>query len=257
MTEDDHPITIAATADLHYDHSSKGLWKELFVQASRSADVLLICGDLTDYGLDEEAHLLADDLIAHCRIPVVAVLGNHDYESNRVTEISKILEAAGVHLLSGSCVEIRGTGFVGTHGFGGGFGARMLNAWGEPATKAFVQESVEQALHLERALARLDTAYKIALLHYSPIRETVMGENPEIFPFLGSTRLEGPLNRFPVDAVFHGHAHNGAHEGRTSGGTPVYNVSASVLRRLRPGQPPFVLFTPSRVSMGRETEVAI
>jgi len=235
---------IAATSDLHYVRNSKGLWKDLFLYASENADVLAICGDLTDYGLPEEAQVLAEDLRAHCHIPVVAVFGNHDFESGAIGEVTKILEGAGVHLLDGECAEIQNVGFVGVRGFGGGFGSRMLAAWGEPATKHFVQESVDQALHLERALARLETTYRIALLHYSPIRDTIVGENPEIFPFLGSTRLEGPLNRFKVDAAFHGHAHNGTHEGATSTGIPVYNVAASLLRKHNPNHPPCMIYSP-------------
>lgn len=230
-------LRIAATSDLHYDRHSKGKWRELFIEASNTADVLVLCGDLTDYGLPDEAHMLVEDLM-HCSIPVLAVLGNHDYESAHYEEVRTIIEHAKVSVLDGDCAEIRGVGFAGVCGFGGGFGRRMLNAWGEPAIKHFVQEAVDQAMRLERALSRLSTPQKIALLHYSPIRDTVMGEDPEIFPFMGSTRLEGPLNRFAVTAAFHGHAHGGTHEGVSSAGVPIYNVAVPVLKKRFPDRLP-------------------
>ncbi len=238
----DQPMRIAAASDLHYHRNSKGEAKELFTRASQEADVLLLCGDLTDYGLPDEAHVLAEDIHSFCRIPIVAVLGNHDFESGQTPELIRILEAAGVRVLDGECLEMGEVGFVGVCGFGGGFGARMLNAWGEPAIKHFVQESVDQAMKLERALSRLKTRHRIALLHYAPIRETVTGEDPEIFPFLGSTRLEGPLNRFQVDAAFHGHAHNGKLEGHTSTGVPVFNVAPAILKKA--GRGPCFIFQP-------------
>jgi Icc-related predicted phosphoesterase len=136
-----------------------------------------------------------------------------------------------VTVLNGEAIEIAGVGFAGICGFGGGFGRRMLNAWGEPLIKQFVQESISHAVRLEQALAKLQTEKRIVVLHYSPIRDTIQGEDPEIYPFLGSSRLEEPINRFKVSAVFHGHAHNGALDGKTSIGIPVYNVSAPALRK--------------------------
>lgn len=223
-------LRVAAVGDLHYTKHSQGKFQPLFSEISVHADVLLLCGDLTDYGLAEEARLLADDLRI-LKIPALAVLGNHDFESNQAAEIEKLLYEAGIQLLDGDCAEIRGVGFAGVCGFGGGFDSHMLNSWGEPIIKAFVQEGVDQALRLEKALARLQTPQKIAFMHYSPIRATVEGEPLEIFPFLGSTRLEGPLNRFHVNAVFHGHAHRGAVSGKTNLGIPVYNVAIPVLER--------------------------
>jgi Icc-related predicted phosphoesterase len=129
-------------------------------------------------------------------------------------------------MLNGEAVEIAGVGFAGICGFGGGFGRRMLNAWGEPLIKQFVQESISHAIRLEQALVKLQTDRRIVVLHYSPIRATLQGEDPEIYAFLGSSRLEEPINRFRVTAVFHGHAHNGILDGKTSTGIPVYNVSA-------------------------------
>lgn len=231
------PLRIAAAADLHCTKSGKGQFQPLFAEASHDADVLLLCGDLTDYGLPEEAQVLADDIHAFATVPVLAVTGNHDSESGHMDEVVRILTAAGVRVLDGDCAEIQGIGFAGVCGFGGGFGRQMLNAWGEPLIKAFVQEAVEHAMRLERALARLETRKRVALLHYAPIRETVEGEPLEIFPFLGSTRLEGPLNRFNVEVAFHGHAHNGAASAQTSAGVQVHNVSLPVLRRTQPDKP--------------------
>jgi Icc-related predicted phosphoesterase len=243
MTPDSLQIRIAATADLHVTKASKGMLQPLFAEASAKADVLCLCGDLTDYGHIDEARLLADEIRVHAKIPVLAVLGNHDYESGHADQIVPILEEAGVMVLDGGCAEIGGVGFAGVCGFGGGFGRCMLNAWGEPAIKGFVQEAVDQAMRLERALARLETIQRVALMHYAPIRETVAGENPEVFPFLGSSRLEGPLNRYQVAAAFHGHAHHGVPEGRTSTGVPVYNVSLSVLKQARLDPPWFRLLS--------------
>ena len=235
-------VCVAAISDLHYDKQSKGALRELFDHASDVADVLLLCEDLTTYGLAEEADILAQDLRAHVKIPVLDVLGNHDFESDQPEAIRETLEEAGVQVLDGEATVVAGIGFAGVRGFGGGFGQQALNAWGESVTKQFVQEGVGEALKLEAALARLDTRHRIALLHYAPIRATVEGEPPEIFPFLGSSRLEDTLNRYEVTAAFHGHAHHGTPEGRTAQSIPVYNVSLPVLRQAYPDRPPFCLF---------------
>jgi Icc-related predicted phosphoesterase len=239
MSDHSKPFRIAAVGDLHYTRTSKGHLQALFAEASKAADVLLLCGDLTDYGLPEEAHVLAEDIRTHATIPVLAVVGNHDFESGHVDEVSRIMSEAGVKMLDGECAEIDGVGFAGVCGFAGGFGRHMLSAWGEPLIKAFVQEAVDHAMRLERALARLETPTRVAVMHYAPIRETVAGEDPEIVPFLGSTRLEGPLNRFEVAAGFHGHAHNGTPSAHTSAGVPVYNVALPLLRRTQPESPWF------------------
>jgi len=219
-------LRIAATADIHYGKHSRGALHDAFAEVSRIADVLLFCGDLTDYGLPEEAEELVADIRASLKIPMLAVLGNHDFESGQSELVCKVLDGAGVNVLDGQAIEIGGIGFAGVPGFGGGFGRRMLNAWGEPLIKQFVQESIDHAVRLEQALAKLQTDRKVAVLHYSPIRATLEGEDPEIFAFLGSSRLEEPINRFRVSAVFHGHAHNGILNGATATGVPVYNVSA-------------------------------
>jgi Icc-related predicted phosphoesterase len=229
--DDNRQLRIAAVGDIHYTKKAKGKLHDLFVDASSSADVLLLAGDLTDYGLPEEASLLAEDLQTHVQIPIIAVLGNHDFESGKASEVQAILEGVGATFLDGSAIEINGIGFAGVCGFGGGFDRQMLSAWGEPLIKAFVQEGVDHSLRLEKALTNLATEKKVVLLHYSPIRQTVNGENPEIYPFLGSSHLEAPIDHFGASVVFHGHAHNGIVEGKTAGNVPVFNVALPVLSR--------------------------
>jgi Icc-related predicted phosphoesterase len=229
---------VGAVADLHYTTTSQGTLKSLFEQASHAVDVLLLGGDLTDLGRPEEAKVLVQDLAACGRLPLVAVLGNHDLEAGKQDEITAVLREAGVTVLDGDACEIRGIGIGGSKGFIGGFGRGTLEPWGEDGVKRVVHEAVEETLKLERALSRLRTPHRIALLHYAPIRDTVRGEPEEIFPFLGCGRLEEPINRYQVRAVFHGHAHRGAAEGRTSAGVPVYNVALSLLRRELAGKPP-------------------
>jgi Icc-related predicted phosphoesterase len=175
-------------------------------------------------------------------VPVIAVLGNHDFESGKQDEVRRIFCDAGVRMLDGDSTEVKGVGFAGVKGFAGGFGKHALGPWGEEIFKQFVREAVDEALKLESALARLRGKPRIAVLHYSPIQATVEGEPVEIFPFLGSSRLEEPLSRYPVQAVFHGHAHRGQPEGRTAQGVPVYNVSLSLLRSAYPDRPPFRVF---------------
>ena len=231
-------VRIAATADLHCTKTSAGQLSPLLARMAENADVLLLGGDLTDFGLPEEAQILVRELNA-VKVPVVGVLGNHDYESGKQDEIRQILIDAGVRMLDGDACEIKGVGFAGVKGFGGGFGARSLGPWGENAIKAFVHEAIDEALKLEAAVARLRVQQRVVLMHYSPIQATCEGEPPEIMPFLGSSRLEDPLNRYPVSAVFHGHAHHGSLEGSTQTGIPVYNVSAPLLRQHFPDRPPF------------------
>jgi Icc-related predicted phosphoesterase len=181
-------------------------------------------------------------LTASVTIPIVAVLGNHDFESGQHVEVCRILTAAGVKMLDGEAHEINGIGIAGAKGFSGGFGRATLGAWGEPATKRYVQEAIDEAMKFEGALARLRTPQRVAMLHYAPIRATVEGEPLEIFSYLGTSRLEEPLNRHPVNMVFHGHAHHGCLEGRTSTGTPVYNVAMPLLLRSFPDRPPYRVF---------------
>ena len=237
MTKNPIRVRIAAVADLHFGRAGPPL-RTMFTEVIERSDVLALCGDLTDNGEPEEARALARALSA-TSIPTVAVLGNHDYQSGKAAEVSRILCDAGVHVLDGGSHEVAGVGFAGVKGFAGGFGRRALGPWGEDIIKQFVQEALNEALKLETALARLQTDHRVVLLHYSPIEGTVDGEPKEIYPYLGSSRLEEPLTRYPVDAVFHGHAHHGTPEGRTRTGAPVYNVSLSLLQRLDPGAPPF------------------
>jgi Icc-related predicted phosphoesterase len=241
MPDSKSVVRVAAVGDIHCGKNSRGLIRPLLENVNKLADVLVLCGDLTDYGLPEEAHLLVEELSFVSKLPIVAVLGNHDFESGREDEVRRILVEAGMVLLDGDAVEVRGIGFAGARGFAGGFGRGTLGAWGERVTKLFVQEAVDEALKLESALARLRTESRVAVLHYAPIKATVENEPAEIFPFLGCGRLEEPLNRYPVTAVFHGHAHNGSPEGRTSAGVPVYNVSLPLMRRRLPHNPPFLV----------------
>jgi Icc-related predicted phosphoesterase len=231
-------IRIAAVGDTHVPKAGHAGLQPALAAAAANADVLVLCGDITDYGLPEEARIVASAIQLALKIPVVAVLGNHDYESGHADEVKKILTDVGVIVLDGDAQEVAGVGFAGVKGFAGGFGPRALGPWGEEAIKNFVHEAVNEALKLEAALARLRTAHRIAVLHYAPIVGTVSGEPLEIYPFLGSSRLEDPLNRYPVDAVFHGHAHRGSLEGRTREGSPVYNVAMPLLVQSFPGQPP-------------------
>jgi Icc-related predicted phosphoesterase len=242
-------VRIAAMSDMHYSRSSSGSLQPVFQQIAESADLLVLCGDLTDYGLAEEARLLAKDLTAGLKIPAVGVLGNHDFESGEEAEITRILADAGVRMLDGDSYEFHGVGFAGVRGFCGGFGRGALGAWGEPIIKQFVHEALQEVLKLESALARLKTDHRIAIIHYAPVRATVEGEPLEIYPFLGSSRLEEPLTRYAVTAVFHGHAHRGSPEGRTSSGIPVFNVCLPLLKSRYPERPPFRLFEVPRSTM--------
>lgn len=231
-------IRVAAVGDVHCGVDSAGKLRRLFAEADKSADMLLLCGDLTDYGLPEEAHVLAEELSV-LSIPIVAVLGNHDYESGQQDSVRRILHSAHVEVLDGEACHIGDVGIAGIKGFAGGYARTALGPWGEPMIKSFVNEAIQEALKLEAALAKLHARYRIALLHYSPIPATCQGEPPEIFPFLGTSRLEDPLIHTPVDVVFHGHAHKGYPEGKTINDTPVYNVAKPLLERHFPGQPAF------------------
>jgi Icc-related predicted phosphoesterase len=234
-------LRIAAVGDVHCTKTSDGTLQSLFAQMAECADIIALAGDLVDYGLGEEAQVLVRELsvAAKASVPIVAVLGNHDFEGGTPEIVRQILCDSGVIVLDGDAVEIKGVGFAGVKGFCGGFGRRSLEPWGEPAIKSFVREALDEALKLESALARLRTEHRIALMHYSPIEATVEGEPHEIYPFLGSSRLEDPLNRYQVNAVLHGHAHHGSPEGRTGANVPVYNVSMPLLKRHFPDRPPF------------------
>lgn len=227
---------MAAVGDLHCREDQHGRFRQLVKQVNGSADVLVLCGDLTDRGTVEEAKVLAE-AFSSLRVPCVAVLGNHDYEHGQAKEVCAELAKVNVRCLDGDhhIVE-KVLGIAGVKGFGGGFGRATLQAFGESHTKAFVQEAVNESLKLEAALGQLDTEKKIVIMHYSPIPETLEGEHIEIRPFLGTSRLAQPVDFFAANAVFHGHAHHGALSGTTPGGVPVYNVAMPLLTRFTPEQ---------------------
>lgn len=221
-------VRVAAVGDIHVGEHSRGKYRNLFIEVSEKADILLLCGDLTIRGLPAEIEVLLEDA-ANCKIPILAVLGNHDCEEGQETELVRMLDKGGIRVLDGTTYEYKGVGFAGVKGFCGGFDRYMLSSWGEHAIKDFVYEGVQETLKLERALESMQADKKVVLLHYSPIRQTVEGEPPEIFPYLGSSRLEEPINRFGVQAVFHGHAHHGTMQGKTMTGIPVFNISLPLL----------------------------
>jgi Icc-related predicted phosphoesterase len=243
MDHKSEKVRIAAVGDIHVRENDEGKWVDLFKKVSTEADILLLCGDLTDTGKVDEAQILADELKV-CSIPVVGVMGNHDYERHQQKQIKKILEQAGCLILNGESVVVKGVGFAGIKGFGGGFDNYMLSMFGEDGIKEYVQEAVDEALKLDRALVRLDSEFgqikKIAVLHYAPIKETIEGEPKEIYPFLGCSRLAEPINRRKVTAAFHGHAHVGRLEGKTSAGVSVFNVSKSILYKAGYDMPFFI-----------------
>jgi Icc-related predicted phosphoesterase len=225
-------MRVAAIGDLHVQESDVAPYRELFTEISSHADVLLLCGDLTNFGKTSEAEILAED-IKSCTIPVLGVLGNHDYECGQPEKVCEILHDAGMVVLDEQAHEIDGVGFAGVKGFLGGFGRGELAPFGEPIIKAFVDEAMKEARKLENALRTLRTERSVAVLHYSPVTGTLEGEPTEIYQYLGSQRLSEPIDRFDhVKAVVHGHAHHGTYEGRTPLGKPVYNVAQFVLRPL-------------------------
>jgi len=230
MPRTDKKLRVAAIGDLHVMEESVAPYRELFTEISSVADVLVLCGDLTNFGKSTEAQILAEDLRA-CSIPVLGVLGNHDYECGQPEEVARILHEAGMTVLDEQATEIDGVGFAGVKGFMGGYGRGELAPFGEPIAKAFVDEAMNEARKLENQLRTLRTERSVAVLHYSPIVDTIEGEPEAIFQYLGSQRLVDPIDRFDhVKAVVHGHAHHGTYEGRTPLGKPVYNVAQFVVK---------------------------
>jgi uncharacterized protein len=224
----DGVLRVAALGDLHVTETIEHPYRECFAEIARQADVLALCGDLTNLGTIKEAELLAEELRA-VTIPIVGVLGNHDIESGHGEQVTKILCQAGLKLLESEPCVIKDVGFAGVKGFAGGFDRGMLGAFGEAAIKAFVSEAVAEATKLEVQLKTLHTDKVLVVLHYAPVAGTCEGEPREIYPFLGSSRLAETVNRFDnVKAVVHGHAHGGSYEGRTKGGIPVYNCARQV-----------------------------
>ncbi|MFL5537865.1 MAG: metallophosphoesterase [Longimicrobiaceae bacterium] len=228
-------VRVAAVGDFHCGEEDAGRYREGFARVNDEADVLLLAGDLTRRGTPAEFRVVAGEL-QDVRIPILAVLGNHDHESHEVEAGLAILRERGVHILDGEPFELNGqVGFAGVKGFMGGFGRWTLTAFGESETKAFVGTTLEEVQRLEFALRRLPTPVRVVLLHYSPILDTVVGEPEQIFPFLGNDRLVEPIDRFKAAAVFHGHAHHGTFRGTTPGGVPVFNVSHVLLREQKVG----------------------
>lgn len=237
MSKTAKPLKVAAIGDIHVKEDEPDAFEAMFAEISQAADVLVLAGDVTDLGRPREAEVLGEQLKS-CSIPVVAVLGNHDHECGSVDEVTAILKDAGVHMLQDHGFAMDGVSFVGVKGFAGGFGRYMLGSFGEPAIKAMVAESTGEAMALENALRLVDTDRTFVVLHYAPIPETIKGEPPEIYPFLGSSRLAETIDRFKVDAIVHGHAHHGTFAGKTPAGTPVYNVAAHIKK---PGGKPYAL----------------
>lgn len=236
-------IRIAALGDLHVRETSQGAYHELLTEISKNADILVLCGDLTDLGLMTEAEILVKEL-ASCTIPVVGVLGNHDYENDNQQEITKLLVENKISILEGTeyIFEKNGVqvGITGVKGFGGGFRPNMWGRFGEKEQKAFYDAIAGEVQQLENGLNRLqssETNHNIVLLHFSPIRDTLQGEIPELYAFLGSTRLEEVIDRYKVNAVFHAHAHYGSPKGKTEKNIPVYNVAYPLMQKTNPKQP--------------------
>ena len=226
-------MRIAATADLHFVPQNATVLRDQFNKVRDEADLLIVAGDLTNYGQPAEMEPLLNTLV-RLRIPTVAVLGNHDYESDRPAELIRMLTAEGIKVLDGSAYERDGVGFAGTKGFVGGFGRGALTAFGEPEIKTFVKASIDEALKLERAMSQLRATKRVVVLHYAPVTGSIEGEAPEISPFLGTSRLAEVIDRHGADLVVHGHAHNGKLDGRTTGGIPVHNVAITLLQSQTP-----------------------
>lgn len=226
-------IRIAAAGDVHFDRTSHDRLAQHFESLIGKADILLLAGDLTQTGHPEEMKVLAEDL-RKCPVPVVTVLGNHDYHMDRVQELTSILEKAGVTVLERSSVifNINGcsVGIAGAKGFGGGFIGACGSDFGEPEMKAFMRHSKKESRELEDVIKELQTDYKIVLLHYSPTTHTLLGEKKEIYPFLGCYYLAEAIDYGKADLVFHGHAHSGFEKGETPGKIPVRNVAQPVIR---------------------------
>jgi len=243
-------VRIAAVGDFHCGEEDAGRYREAFARANGEADVLVLAGDLTRRGTPAEMRVVTQEL-ADVRIPILAVLGNHDYESGQVEEGLAILRERGIHLLDGEPYELdEDVGFAGVKGFMGGFGRFTLTAFGEGETKAFVGTTLEEAQRLEFALRRLSTPTRVVVMHYSPTMETVIGEPEQIFPFLGNDRLAEPVDRFGAAVVFHGHAHHGTFRGKTAGGVPVFNVSHALLRAENAGEMYFLYDVPRASAAG-------
>ncbi len=225
-------IRVAAVGDVHVGADCAGMLRPHWANLAERADLFLIAGDLTRHGQPDEAAVLADEL-RDLGLPIIAVLGNHDYQSDQERLVRDVVEDAGVTVLEseGTVVQVDGTrvGVAGCKGFGGGFVGACASDFGEPEMKAFVRHTKAVADRLHRALAALDTDVRIALLHFSPVQDTLEGERLEIYPFLGSYLLGEAIDRAGADLALHGHAHAGSEKGVTPGGTHVRNVAQPVI----------------------------
>lgn len=226
-------MRIAAIGDLHFSSQRYDPLRETLSHVRDNADVLVLAGDLTNYGTPEEMESLLNALV-RIRVPIVAVLGNHDYESGHEQELMRMMTQEGVKVLDGTAYERDGVGFAGCKGFPGGFGRGVLTAFGEPQIKAFVQAGIDEALKLERAMMQLRTEKRVVVLHYAPIADTVKGEPEQIYPYLGSSRLVEVIDRHGAQLVVHGHAHHGSAHGKTTAGVPVHNVALGLLQAENP-----------------------
>jgi len=222
-------MRIAATADLHFAPANQVVLRDQLSRARDEADVLVLAGDLTNYGQPAEMEPLLIAVV-RLRVPTIAVLGNHDYECGKEQELMRMMTSEGIKVLDGSAYERDGVGFAGTKGFVGGFGRGVLTAFGEPEIKTFVRASIDEALKLERGMSQLRTPKRVVVLHYSPIADTVRGEDPEVTPFLGTSRLAEVIDRHGADLVGHGHAQHGTLEGQTLAGVPVRNVAITLFQ---------------------------
>lgn len=225
-------IRLAAVGDIHLGPDARGHLRPALRQLREHADILLLAGDLTRHGTREEGEVVVAEL-AGVGVPVVSVLGNHDYHADKQGELTAMLEDVGVRVLEGDVTEFefgpQRLAVAGVKGFGGGFPGRCGTAFGEPEMKAFVAHSRNAADRLSDALGRTDADIRVALTHYAPVVDTLEGEPPEIFPFLGCYFLAEAIDAHDVALALHGHAHRGTEKGLTPGGTRVRNVSAPVL----------------------------
>ena len=227
-------IRVGAVGDVHFNSQSKGRLRPHLDEIAGSIDVLLLAGDLTSLGTVAEARVLAEELDGY-PVPIVAVLGNHDFHADEELGVAAALACSGIQVLEGTTTTIdiggRTVGIAGTKGFGGGFAGACGSDFGEREMKAFVRHTKDVAARLREALTSLSGDVTIALLHYAPVPETLEGERLEIWPFLGSYLLAEAIDEAHADLVLHGHAHGGTEEGKTPGGIPVRNVAQQVLDR--------------------------
>jgi Icc-related predicted phosphoesterase len=227
-------IRVAAAADIHAGPETAGTLAPLLTELKDEADLLLLGGDLTRSGQPAEAEILVNEL-ADVGVPIVAVLGNHDYHADQAAAITALLRQAGIHVLDRSSVVLDVAGqrvaIAGTKGFGGGYGAAMADNFGEREMKDWIGHAEAEAATLENVLSGLVGDVRLVLLHYSPVPETLSGERLELYPFLGNSLLGDAIDRAGADLVLHGHAHHGSMAGSTPSGVPVRNVAQSVIRR--------------------------